>query len=429
MVPLRYTYFNNINIHDTDQQSQTAEIVAAYKKAIEILGEVANRDRCRAYNIPHMGFSGIAAYSAPNGYTPMNSHAVPYINLAASSYKTPYANTEPREYVTPYADAPIVGGVCANRQTNEVNTHKIDSAEASASGIDQAVNDKSRKAQDVIDGINHDVVESQEATKDNGSRSVSLGLLDGFLALANGGILPGQEQASIEARDRQQSRLNDDSTPFAPPSPSDTIDEALSRADEDVQGLVDNVSQDLIDSQEPSQQVPPPNPYAVIYSSMSGQQLGAELRRLVDGAQPKVNAILPKEQCHAAHLFYTHLANCLQARHEMKSRLTHPASPVQPSPACFWHPPFAFQPQPTQPSPVGYMPPPAQWQNHFAPPPFGQAQLPTSSFVPRGNIIAPPVATNVGAEREAAGVGVPPILGSQSKQRSGGKGGRRKQIR
>ena len=428
MAPFRCKYFHNVNVHDTVEQSQTAEIVAAYKKAIEVLGEVANRDRCRAYNIPYIGFSGIAAYNAPHGYSPMSNHAVPYISLAGSSYKTPYANIEPREYVTPYADAPIVAGANGYHQINEVNTDEIDSAEASASGIDQVFNNTPGKAQGVIDRIDHDVAKSQEATKDNGSRSVSLGLLDGFLALANGGVLPGQEEASIEARDRRQSHLNDNLMPSAPPSPSDTIDEALSRADEDVQGLVDSVSQDLIDSQEPSQQVPPPNPYAVIYSSMDGKQLGAELRRLVDVATPKVNAILPKEQCHAAHLFYTHLANCLQARHEMRFRLTHPASLVQPSPTSFWRPPLAFQPQPTPPAPVGYMPPPAQWHNHFAPAPFGQAQLPTSSFFPRSNILALPETRNVETEHKAAGFGIPPTLSSQSKQRSGGRGGRRKQL-
>lgn len=427
LFPRPVMYYHKADVHVlAEEGNRTAEVVTAYRNATELLVEVANRDHHKAYRNPYMGFGGAAGFGTPLANSTMDQYATPYATLPSNSYQTPYANPEPAGYVTPYANPPDVLEANGPRQSNKGNDHEVDTAEPQTPKKGPPESISATPPCEALDEFEGDV-EPSEMAQDEGSRPVSVGLLDGFLALANGGVLPGQRRDSDDLNDRRQDDMSNYTTLFAPPSPGDTIDEAMSRSDDDVQALVNHIANDLMNSQEPPNQAPPVNPYAAFYSSMNGKQLGAELKRLVEVVEPEVNAIKPREQVQAAHQFYTQLANCIHTRNAANVQRNHPMAFAPPPTMNYGGPVAAISPPP--PPPKGYMAVPTQWQNHFAPPPPPQAQPPSATFatfVPRGNVIAPPVVRDVEEERKAAGFGFPPVLGSESKTREGGRRGKRK---
>lgn len=405
------------------EANRTSEIVTAYRNAMEVLVEIANRNRCRAYNNSYSGFGSPAAHY-PNGL--MNHYATPYATPAGGTYTTPYSNPGPTRYVTPYANSPSVAEAIENSQANQGNDPKTPTIEIHTSENHLAASDTGETTGEINVGIDNAIARPKETANVEEAGPLSLTALDGFLALANGGVLPGRNEDSKEFEDQ---KANSDSALFAPPSPGDTIDEALSRSDDDVLALVESIAKDLMNSPEPPLQAPPPNPYAAFYSSMNGKQLGAEFKRLVDVVQPEINAIMPREQIQAAHLFYTHLVSCIHTRNaaNIKPIYQHPFGP--PHTVHHWSP-AVFPPPPTPPN--GYMLAPIQWHHHLTPQQLPQSHHSAPAFVPRGNVIVPPVKRDFEEERKAAGFGFPPVPSSQQLPssrtglRSGSSRGKRK---
>lgn len=376
---------------------------------MEILVEIANRDRYRAYAQPYMRPGGQAQYSTP------------YASGLPNTYTTPYANTGPTSYVTPYSNPPVVAegnGASRSNAVIETEAHAVDHS-SQENQTAQGSRDEAN-AETIIDDTEGSTDVPKETTRDDDVMSLSSALnIDNFLALANGGVPPGPDDDSNDSDHDDTIHISKSTALDAPPSPADTIDESLSRADEDIQALVNNIANGLMRSEEAPNQAPPGNPYAAFYSTMNGKQLGAELKRLVAVAHPEVNAIMPREQIQAAHLFYTHLvsrAHTRNAANIRQAQVNHHAA-------------FAASNQWGQavyppPPPKGYM---VQWHDSFTgapsqpPGPMGQ------SFVPRGNVIAPPAVRNMEQERKIATYGFPPKPGRRPGLRSGGKRGRQKE--
>lgn len=388
---------------------------------METLVEIANRDRYRAYVQPYMGPGGQAPYRTPYASGPVSTYTTPYASGMPNTYTTPYTNIGPTNYVTPYSNPPVVAEASEARRSIAVvdpEAHAVDhpsqenqTAYGSRNGANtEMITDESEGGTDVF----------KETTIDDDALSLSSAMnIDNFLALANGGVPPGPNDDSNDSDHDDTIHISKVTALDAPPSPADTIDESLSRADEDIQALVNNFANGLMRSEEPPTRVPPGNPYAAFYSTMNGKQLGAELRRLVAVAQPEVNAIMPREQIQAAHLFYTHLVsrahtrNAATIRPAQVSHYTNFAGPNQWGQAMYPPPP-----------PKGYM---VQWHDSFTGAPSQPPPSVGQPFVPRGNVIAPPAVRNVEEEQKVATFGFPPKPGRRPGLRSGGKKGRKRE--
>jgi len=401
--------------------NRTAEVVTAYRNAMDILVEIANRDRYRAYAQPYIGFGGPGPYSTPYASGLVSTYRTPYANGMPNTYTTPYNNPGSTDYITPYSNPPVVAKTSGTSQSNAViepEAHAINHP-----SLENRTAQDSRdetKAEMITSGIEESTDGFKETTRDDDAISLSSALnIDNFLALANGGVPPGRNDDSNDSDHDDGNHIGNLTALDAPPSPADTIDQSLSRADEDIQALVDNIANDLMRSEGPPNQVPPGNPYAAFYSTMNGKQLGAELKRLVAVAQPEVNAIMPREQIQAAHLFYTHLVS---RAHTRNAAIVRPAQVNQ----------YANNVAPNQWGQASYPPPPpkgymVQWHDSFTgaptqpPPPMGRP------FIRRGNVIAPPAVRNIEEERKVATYGFPPKPGRRPGLRSGGKKGRKKE--
>ena len=373
-----------------------------YRQAIEVIVEIANRDRCRTQSSPFVGFGNPAMYQ-PNG--PLNYYITPYAVPPGGAYTTPFSNPVPARYITPYANPPVDSHPVENGQVNKT----VDQSAPDIVEEDRAAHSRhsrTRISKSNVDGeVDGADAETKETAIDKDGEPMSQIEVDGFLALANGGVLPGQNDDSKQPENEDKS---DDPGTFAPLSPGDTIDEALSRSDDDVLALITHISQDLITTPEPPHQIPEPNPYAASYSLMNSPQLGHEFKRLVEIISPEINTILPREQIQLAHLFYTHLVSCIHARNAANTRPAY-HQPILPPPGTHhWVQPGFPHPPPVP--PPGYMIAPVHWQH---PSHFPQALVPAQTFVPRGNVVVPPVAKNAEAERKAAGFGFPPVHASQ----------------
>ncbi len=387
---------------------------------MEILVEIANRERYRTYGQPYMGPGGPAPYSTSFASGRVSTYTTPYTNGMPNTYTTPYANTGLTNYVTPYSDSPFVADASGARQSIAVvepEVHVVDHP-----------NLENRIAQGNTNETNSVMITNEtegrndvfKETRDDDAVSLSSAMnIDSFLVLANGGVPPGPDDDSNDSDHDDTFYDSKDTALDAPPSPADTIDESLSRADEDIHALVNNIANGLMRTEEPPNQVPAGNPYTAFYSTMNGKQLGAELKRLVAVAQPEVNAIMPTEQIQAAHLFYTHLVSHAHTRNAANLRpaqLNHSANFTTPNP---WGQ-AVYPPAP----PKGYM---VQWHDSITrapsqpPPPTGQP------FVPRGNVIAPPAVRNVEEEQKVATYGFPPKPSRRPGLRSGGKRGGKKE--
>ena len=391
---------------------RTAEIATAYRNAVEVLVEIADRQRYRVYAAPHVGFGGPNTFRGPYSHLTATGHTFP----------TPFSTSGPSTYVTPYANPPPADGI------NEISQSDQQMTPAKSSEVHEEAREPQYttiEADTASENANDDVEKLKESMMNEEEDSMSVGQLDGFLALANGGVLPGQK-ADPNDSDNPASQHTNDLTSFAPPSPADTIDEALCRPDEDIQALVDAIAEDLMNSQEPLHSAPPSNPYAPFYSSLNGKQLGIELKRLVAVVPLEVNTIMPSEQSQAARLFYTHLAGCARTRNANIVSPTHaPAVGSMNQMGFAGYPPPLPPPQP----PKGYMVVPTQWPNNFAYLQPGPPQIPSPMFVPRGNVIAPPVMRNPDEERRVAGFGFPPVPSPpQRKRRLVAYRGKRKQM-
>ena len=403
-----------IDVRSPIEENRMTEIVTAYRKATDVLIEVTSRLRHTQYGDPFVGFRGPYASNSIHASTPVNHLTTPYANVVNGIYSTPYANPEPMQYVTPYANPPVVTGASAHGRSSTSNDHGVLTAGFSIEK-DHTIKEAPKSASKVFGKAKIDVSEPNETSKDKDSTPVSVGMLDGFLALANGGILPGQEETSEESENCPGEQRN--LALFAPPSPGETIDENMSRADDDIQALVTYISNDLTNRQEPLRQAPPANPYAAIYSSMNGKQLGAELKRMVDIIQPEINAVIPREQIQVAHLFYTHLASCIGTWISINTHQVHPNSFGPPAAMNQWSPAPDAPPPPN-----GHMvSPTGQWQQDFAPPqPAPQPHPLGPRLAPRNNII------DVNEERKMANFGSPPIPSPKSGLRSKGKSQKRR---
>lgn len=404
--------------------NRTAEIVTAYRNAMEILVEITNRDRYRAYSQPYAGFGGPIPYAAPYMNGPVGPYTTPYANALPNTYTTPYANPTQASYVTPYSNPPVVAGPSGSSQSKAVVEPKSDGISRPIMSLGSSQERVVETNADLSSGVLEERDDEFEGTP-KADDEVSTMDIDSFLALANGGVPIGQNDDSIDSDIDDDNHIINRTALDAPPSPADTIDESRSRADEDVQALVNHIAKGLMLSEEPPNQAPAGNPYAAFYSTMDGKQLGAELKRLVAVAHPEVNAIMARDQIHAAHLFYTHLV----------SRASTQNTPIFPPPQVHNHAHFppanhwghaALPPSP----PKGYM---VQWHDSVtgAPipsPPQQPAQNPAQPFLLRSNATAPPVVRNVSVseEQKVATYGFPPKPERRPGLRSGGQKGKRK---
>ena len=423
--PLNDLYYNKSEIKSPVELNRSAEIVTAYRNIIEILIEVANRLRYVQPGDPYGGFGGPHDPSTIHASTPGNHYTTAYANSANGIYTTPYTNPEQSRYVTPYTHPSIIAEPSRNRQLND---HVLMTAELQIPEKNHTVSEGSKSAVQVTKKARLDASAPEKTKRDKDSTPVSLGMLDGFLTLANGGMLPGQKDTSVESEARKAKHKNSTSTLFAPPSPGDTIDENMSRSDDDIQALVNYIADDLMlpqQQQPPPPQAPAANPYAAFYSSMNGKQLGAELKRLIDVVQPEVNAVMVREQIQAAHLFHTHLANCVNTRISLNIHPVHP-NPFSPQTATNpWSSPTAYAPPPPPPPSQGYiLSPTGEWQPFSTSPQQPPPAL-APAFVPRGNVIAPPEVRDFDEERKVATFGFPPVPSPRSGLRSKGGGGKR----
>lgn len=406
------------------EENRTAEKVTAYRNAMEILVEVETRNRYKAYTQPYIGFGGPVPCSTQYANGPASAYTTPYANVVPMPYTTPYANPAPTEYVTPYSNSPAIGEASGSGQSNAVPKPEANAVDhqSQESHVIEGGTELEAEAQVITNAMQDFDDEVVETINDDDEISLSSPVdIDGFLALANGGVPPGQNGDVDDSDLDNENEANSFTALDAPSSPADTIDQALSRADEDVQALVDDIANRLIRSEEPPNQVPSGNPYAAFYSTMNGKQLGAELKRLAAVARPEVNAIMPREQIQAADLFYTHLISHVHTRNAAIIRPA-PAN-LQPNvaPAIKWD--QAVYPPPP---PKGYM---VQWHDSITgapthPPPQAMEQ----SFTPRGNVIAPPAVRNVEEEQKVATYGFPPKPGGRSGLRSGGRRAKRQRT-
>ena len=276
---------------------------------IEILEELTNRDYLRAQVVPYVG------------YGPPVPHQVPYTNLPSTVHNVPYANTPYGTYVTPYSPYSITGpeNVAPQHVASPVINNAAQVSEDSNTLASQQVSSNQNpdettfakppeheRVHGMISVDSSTIKDSKDTGKGSEASSLPLGLLDGFLTLANGGKLPGPPQTSNSSAGTDSKR-NSISVLSAPPSPDDTIDEPAGKADTDILALVDYVAKMLGRSNDYPPRVhagvPLPGPFA----ALNAQQLGAELRRLTAVAEPEINIIVPYGHAHAAYLFHLQL--------------------------------------------------------------------------------------------------------------------------
>lgn len=368
--------------------------------------EVANRDYYRQHYPQYLGLGGPAAYSTPYATGPINNYTTPYNNPGSANYVTPYANPP----ALPEASGPSL--------TNGTQSEEPQMLDHKDREEDHLIQSSIEGAEAITDRIYHDVRELKEMEKDDEAETMSLGLLDGFLALANGGVLPGKNVGFDVSDHGSDIDTVDDATVSAPPSPIPEIDEGYPHSDMEIQALVDIIVSDLIQSKDPPSQFPPQTPYAAFYSTMDEQQLASELMRLLATAQPEVNAVMPLAQIQAAHMFYTHLLSRSYTRIQQRVNAARAAAAMN-----YWGPP-AYPPPP----PGFTYGPPLQHHGFMAHPPTLPSQPAAPTFVPRGNVIAPPVNRNVEEERKVAVYGFPPVPGRRHGLRAGGKRGRKRKL-
>ena len=379
-----------INSRYLAEQTRVQEAAKAYWSAKEILDEtLARENNQRCYSKAHTGFLGTT--NQPSG---LDAAALP--RVVNDIYATPYARSQPTTYVTPYANPSILAEVSDPRQGNEGQAEETRGARSQASGTIGSISHGVHKANEIAIDIDKDCSEPKDKSKGKEASPMSVGMLDGFLALANGGVLPGKDDEPNGSTFPVVNKDQEQTTLFAPPSPGDTIDEAISRFDDDIQALVDRIADELARSQEPIPFGTPVGPPKTPWMLMKAKQLAAELKRQIEIAQPEVNTIMPEEQMYCAQKFYTCLLSCIHTRNDViiKSMYSHAQRP--PVAANQWVP-GAFPPQP----PNGYMVSPTQQPGIFAPlpplgsgPPILQNQFPGQASIPRSNFITPPVVKN-----------------------------------
>ncbi|KAL6716400.1 hypothetical protein ACLMJK_005967 [Lecanora helva] len=376
-----------------------SEAITAYRNATEILVEIANRDDYRLNSHIHTGFGGPPGYGLLYTQGQMGHFPMQFPDSANQLNTNPYSNHQQMSYVTPYTNSPVSNEPAQSYQSNRIE-YNAPSAIRSGSLENRAASGSNPEASREID---QNLPESKRTSNDGKDASTPLGFVDGFLALANGGVLPGREEApSTTRQDREQTAQNKPPT-FAPPSPGETIDEAMARADDDVQALVNRIAEDFMTAQETPHLPPIGIPITASYSSMNRKQLGTELKRLVSKAQPEVNEIMPSAHAEAANQFYAQMTKCINIQNEIKMKppATHSAY-FQPPPTSQWTPARFPPPPPPPPPPPGYMFSPTQWANSWTPPqllprPISQTETPTvpsNASLPRGTFIAPAAVEN-----------------------------------
>lgn len=140
-------------------------------------------------------------------------------------------------------------------------------------------------------------------------------------------------------------------------------------------------------------------PKQLFYASAEGQQLAAELRRLMTIAKPVVNAIIPRAESQARLRFYQQLES--RAIVEERDR-TFQANMNQ-----YYGPPFQMH---------QWVPPPGGFPvlGLPIPPPLPSNGPTQAPFVRRGNVIAaPPGGRDIEEEKKAETYGYPPTPGSR----------------
>lgn len=376
---------------------------------MEILVEIANRDRHRATVGPFQGFGGQLSYHPHYANVPTNGYITPYVNQAPSTHLTPYARSTSPNHITPYVDPLPINPI---NQANNKNASKNPVRSC------KEAREESCKPAQYVEQTGRNSVEPDTNTDNNLESAqyhedspMPLGLLDGFLALANGGKLPGNQSL----QDGAGKPFPHDSMLSAPPSPADTIAEVSCRPDGEIQALVELIAKDLIDSDVYPSQSPQGTAYGALYSSMNGRQLGFELKRLIAVAEPEVNTLISKDQAQAIHLFYTHLLSREQTRHAAVQNANYPSTHTFPNGMSQWGPVVYLAQPPNYGTPVFSGPWPSQ-----------AIAVPTPKSVPRANIIAPRPANNLNQEHRLAENSFPPAPSSRLTLRSGAGRSRKK---
>ena len=385
------------------------------------------RDQLRIDNNAYFHICGRAAH-IPHANHHINHYAPPFARVASNAYTTPYARAEPTSYVTPYANPSVAAEASDPRQGNEGKAEKAQAALSQAPGMMGSASHGTNKANEVTIDIDENGSEPKNKSKGKEASPMSLGMLDGFLALANGGVLPGKDENAHESILPVVNKGPEETNLFAPPSPGDTIDEAMSRSDDDVQAFVDSIVKDLTKFQDPRPLLDINRDRefrsGAFYSPLSREQLGAELKRLVDIAQPEVNAIMPIEQMKAAKSFYNYLIECIFYRDTRNFEHVHPCAQASPYPTMTFHVSGStFIPQPPSDGSngsVGYISP-TQLRGNFPPrppsgsgPPMPQILPPGQACIPRGSVIVSPAVGNTAEEHQITLSGNPPVATSHA---------------
>ena len=201
--------------------------------------------------------------------------------------------------------------------------------------------------------------------------------IDWLLTMSNGGKIP-----------RPSKKARTDSPPRSSPS----------QIDAQVQTEVNKIINQIMLCKD-WRGHPGGTPKHLFYASAEGQQLAAELRRLMAIAKPAVNTVVPLAESHARLRFYQHLES--RAFREKRDR------DIQQGFNRFYGPPIQMQ---RWTHPVGL--PGAQYPGPGLPvPPILPSNAPMKvPFIPRGNVIAPPPGgRNIEEEKKAETYGYPPM--------------------
>ena len=291
---------------------RTAEIIIAYRKAIEILEELTNRDHYRAQVIPYHGFGTSVAYQTP--YTNTPAAVQTYANIPHSTYSTPYSQRAPSHVVGSRAQMSNVSRPTQAHDTSNETLNLITQTIRAQDSISSRKSQQPERELEVISIHSEESDTNKETANPSDDGPLPLGQLDDFLTLANGGKLPGPPRRTNGSAGGGPDQYSSGSILSTPPSPVDTIDELHCRPDTDIRALVDQVANELAYSNEYWPLIRSEPSRAAQYASMDGPQLGTELGCLMSLAEPEINVIVPTAQAQAACQFYMHLLARAQYR-------------------------------------------------------------------------------------------------------------------
>lgn len=409
---------NGLESHPPVETDESAKATTALQMATGVLEEMA-------YGASKLNFAPYAfgAYALPYGGTPPTEYMTPYAQPPHSVYITPYGSSSPtlREPVAPTPQLLPKEPNRSDKRLIDVGNEVTLQTANHGSGVNcDGQKGRSESKRDLTNGTV--ILESAEEPKDSvelpqqqdgneKNYNLTQELIDGFLALANGGdLIPKNDDNSIGDYDSDRT-ISRSMTHEEPP-----------KGDPLIESVVEGIIKELMTNQNWGHGIAYLTPHTAYYQTSNAARLAADLRRYIDEAALTTNVIVSAEQSRAQSTLYAALIKRISNPYEVAAHLAYSSPYGHTSHMNYGmpgatHPSYQYQPPP--------LPPPEQHQQQYVPQhSFPQRQFSQQLLPPQhaGQEQAPPEALEVppssrGKTRQEKKMirayGKPPLPGSR----------------